>query len=152
MICDKCKEDKDLNSFEHQKNRPNPRKTCKSCRYSARKKSPSYQKELIRHREYSKQRRKSKPDEVRMTWERSVYGVCKEDFGYSECWICGEKNRLCIDHCHETGDVRGLLCSSCNIALGGFRDKKELLMKAVDYLDKDGPHYQLPWRDYDADE
>lgn len=40
----------------------------------------------------------------------------------------------CIDHHHGTGVVRGLLCSSCNVALGGFKDDPDLLLKAHRYL------------------
>ena len=42
--------------------------------------------------------------------------------------------RLGIDHDHTTGQVRGLLCDSCNPALGGFKDNIESLQKAIDYL------------------
>jgi len=44
------------------------------------------------------------------------------------------KNRLCIDHCHETGIIRGLLCTDCNRALGLMRDNKEILFNAIEYL------------------
>ncbi|SRR6266478_3293906 len=53
------------------------------------------------------------------------------------CAICGSEDigrRLDIDHDHETGQVRGLLCSNCNIGLGKFKDNPELLRKAIVYL------------------
>ena len=63
------------------------------------------------------------------------YEQMEKDQNYS-CKICGEKNykRLGIDHDHTTGQVRGLLCDSCNPALGGFKDNIESLQKAIDYL------------------
>ncbi len=42
--------------------------------------------------------------------------------------------RLCIDHNHETGKIRSLLCHDCNTGLGKFKDSPELLAAAIDYL------------------
>ena len=56
------------------------------------------------------------------------------------CVICsttkpkGRHNTWAIDHCHNTGEVRGLLCNSCNVSLGGFEDDTLRLQKAIDYL------------------
>ena len=59
------------------------------------------------------------------------------------CDICNEhhttiKDRtgksLAVDHCHTTGEVRGLLCFGCNTALGRFKDDPTLLKNAIKYL------------------
>ena len=59
------------------------------------------------------------------------------------CAICGTedpspKKYLCVDHNHDTGEVRGLLCHSCNTGLGMFKDDPNNLLKANEYLTKRG--------------
>lgn len=54
-----------------------------------------------------------------------------------ECDICDRPmNPPCVDHCHSTGKIRALLCSSCNKALGGFKDSQCLLQRAIGYLQR----------------
>ena len=136
--CVACGEVKAISEFEKQKDRPNPRKVCKVCRYRQR----DHEKEKARHREYMKERRAKNPDAVRINWERSTYGVAKEDIGVYECMICGSDARVCIDHCHDTGVVRGILCTKCNLGLGSFDDSIDKLKAAISYL-KDSPHIQI---------
>jgi hypothetical protein len=61
------------------------------------------------------------------------------------CAICKEKNYdgqdLFIDHDHDTGEVRGLLCGRCNSGLGFFRDRVRLLAEAIVYLESHGKSY-----------
>jgi hypothetical protein len=56
------------------------------------------------------------------------------------CAICRqprpEERTLHVDHDHETGAIRGLLCFTCNNALGNFRDEPELFHAAAQYLDR----------------
>jgi hypothetical protein len=70
------------------------------------------------------------------------------------CMICGEFSvtnrikRLVVDHDHEHGQVRGLLCHRCNCGLGYFKDNLGLIKKAFNYLSafnevKD----ELQWKD-----
>lgn len=73
------------------------------------------------------------------------YGLTIEDFNErlqqqaGKCAICnttkpGRFDVFQVDHNHETGKVRGLLCASCNKGLGHFKDSVQLLIKAVRYL------------------
>jgi len=55
------------------------------------------------------------------------------------CAICGKDEedngrRLCVDHCHDSGVVRGILCTDCNTALGLMKDSVEVLKKMKEYL------------------
>lgn len=50
------------------------------------------------------------------------------------CKICGENKPLDIDHNHETGLIRGLLCGCCNKGIGQLKDNIELLENAIKYL------------------
>lgn len=57
-----------------------------------------------------------------------------------ECLICKATestngHRLAVDHCHTTGKIRGLLCKSCNVALGNFKDNIVSLKNAISYLE-----------------
>lgn len=52
----------------------------------------------------------------------------------TECVICGAKDNLVVDHDHNTGLIRGILCNHCNRGLGHFRDDPMLLEFARIYL------------------
>jgi hypothetical protein len=43
---------------------------------------------------------------------------------------------FCVDHDHENGRVRGLLCTSCNLVLGNVKDRPEILRRAIGYLER----------------
>lgn len=63
------------------------------------------------------------------------------------CAICGKRNgldlhrpgaakELSVDHCHRTGQVRGLLCSDCNRGIGQLQDSPEIVRRAAEYLEQ----------------
>jgi hypothetical protein len=82
---------------------------------------------------------------VAQVWSlKNYYGLSVSDYDAilqkqgGVCAICGNtepRGRLVVDHNHGDGKVRGLLCHVCNRALGGFKDSRNLLLKAVKYLD-----------------
>lgn len=51
------------------------------------------------------------------------------------CCICLAAPAVHVDHCHETDKVRGVLCFSCNAALGQFKDQPDAIRRAADYLE-----------------
>lgn len=68
------------------------------------------------------------PDFYEMVWEQQK-GLCA---------VCNKpektKKRLAVDHCHSTGEVRGLLCMKCNTALGKLNDDATLIEKLLKYI------------------
>lgn len=48
---------------------------------------------------------------------------------------CAMNPRLSVDHDHDSGLIRGLLCNRCNIGLGRFREQPELLRRAAEYIE-----------------
>lgn len=98
---------------------------------------------------------KDNPDKVLDFYLRRTYKITLEDYNFMlvsqnfKCAVCqveagsqratwgvkrSELNPFCIDHCHEDGRVRGLLCQSCNTGLGAFGDRIEWLIGAIEYL------------------
>lgn len=90
-------------------------------------------------------------DGRRDTYYRNVYGIglkeCKAmlDKQGDVCAICKQsgfkmhKNKehgLNLDHCHNTGKIRGWLCDNCNRALGLFKDNVEVMKTAIEYLER----------------
>lgn len=82
---------------------------------------------------------------------RKFYGLTEAQYDFlaaqqgGVCAICGEpeirtirgaRTPLIVDHCHESGEVKGLLCYRCNLALGYFRERPALLRSAAGYLER----------------
>lgn len=65
-------------------------------------------------------------------------GLASKLLSIENCQICSlpfdDKNPLCIDHCHNTGVVRGVLCRSCNTGIGLLKDDVKILNSAISYL------------------
>lgn len=82
---------------------------------------------------------------------KKLFGLSKSEYAQmlaehgEKCAICGEPETLkikdktislSVDHCHGSGKVRGLLCSSCNTGIGLFKDSPAILRAAISYLEK----------------
>lgn len=78
---------------------------------------------------------------------KRTYGITLEEYEKlhraqsGRCAICNEMDRgqrlyrLVVDHDHDSGQVRGLLCSTCNSALGLLKDNPAVIRRAADYLE-----------------
>ena len=68
------------------------------------------------------------------------YGLSVQQFNEmvknqkGKCAICYQRKKLCVDHDHKTGKVRGLLCHGCNTYLGVF-DNKKLFKNMIKYME-----------------
>ena len=75
---------------------------------------------------------------------RSLYGLTDEELTELEsiknCEVCGVADRLVIDHNHDTGAVRGVICTNCNVALGNAKDGIERLLALANYLKERGSY------------
>ena len=73
-------------------------------------------------------------------WIFQTYGLTREKYDEmlleqsGKCAICGGDVDLEIDHDHETGKVRGLLCGNCNKALGLIKDNPETALELYTYI------------------
>jgi hypothetical protein len=101
---------------------------------------PEYRAECIR---LSKLRDKESIRDYRLRKEYGITAQEYDDIAESQggrCAICGVTSadntgrRLAVDHCHDTGLVRGLLCSPCNMAIGLLGDDPIRLSNAIAYL------------------
>jgi hypothetical protein len=114
-ICTKCKVDKPLSAecFPlHNKTKSGFDSWCKACRATYR----------------SETRRGNYRDMISDELLKNIVETV------TECVICGSTEKLVVDHCHTTNQIRGMLCNHCNRGLGHFRDDPELLEFARIYL------------------
>lgn len=124
IFCSKCKTVKNIDEFGKSKSRSTGiQYYCKLCMYIYKRENNLKNFEL--YREY---RRRNKYGLEIGEYDKFLQ---KQNF---KCAICNLEKKLIIDHCHKTGRVRGLLCQTCNSALGKVKDNIEILASAIMYL------------------
>ena len=134
--CSVCKEERDLSMFYNSVTSKDCKGyRCKLCDTEARKKW---------ERENADRARKSR----RGRNLKAKYGITIEEYDTileeqgGRCAICGSHSNesafhtefFAVDHCHETGRIRGLLCNNCNRALGFLKDDPVVVSSALTYL------------------
>ena len=129
-ICFRCKENKSITSFYKVKaNKSGYAGTCKKCK-------------VLQASIYQKKNSKR----TRNNHYKRTYGITLIQYEEMEslymgvCGCCGNApegryEHLAVDHCHETKEIRGLLCASCNKAIGALGDSVEGLKRALSYLE-----------------
>jgi hypothetical protein len=92
---------------------------------------------VLANQESQVRRQGYSPDEYQalLDKQRGQCAICGVREGHLSCR--GRKCRLAIDHDHQTGAVRGLLCNNCNRGLGRFKDSVTLLEAAARYLKRE---------------
>ena len=123
--CTECGETKDINDFASA-GFGKKRAKCKPC--LARKKREYY---------------KKNPDKARRRNLKTLYGLTNEQRDQMAidrnfcCDVCKKQfpdDKLVVDHCHDTGKVRGLLCTNCNIMLGHAHHDVTKLQNGITFL------------------
>ena len=123
-ICNYCREMKDYSEFSPDGRHSTGRQsTCKPCAASK-----------------AAQFRKDRPHYL----QAQKFGVTEKEIqelkekAGGKCEICEQIGAKYIDHNHETGELRGLLCNGCNAGLGHLKDNPDILRNAVLYLERKG--------------
>lgn len=129
--CFSCKQELSLDSFYLRKTRVNQSQSeCKECTRVRRAKWWKSEAGKLSSQNTKLKRR---------------FGITLQQFNEmlsernNQCQICGAKesclgHSLAVDHCHTTGQIRGLLCKACNVGLGNFKDNTKFLQAAIQYL------------------
>lgn len=153
--CGKCSETKPLADFPRRgkditsKTRTSSCKACRAAYMRAWKSASPDRQEYDRRK--SKEWQAKHPRYTKQTKLRLAYGMTVEQYDTmvaaqkGVCFIChcedrdfikksGKRRELAVDHCHETGVVRSLLCGDCNRALGLVKESPVILAKMIAYL------------------
>ena len=137
--CTVCKESKSVTEYyKDSRSKDSYSYRCRDCEKKARIK-------------YRKGSRESYLKSVRKNYRKRVYGLNEEAFKEiwlkqgGKCPVCEKEltdelgtkhlpSKAVIDHCHDTGKIRGILCTMCNKGIGLLGDRRETIVKALKYL------------------
>lgn len=138
-VCTRCKVEKSIEEFYVLRKGKTPvQSKCKLC--------------CANMSGYQREWRKKNPDKARNSELKKNHGITLADYEVilgeqgGCCAVCGKapgsvgsgsnsKGTLAVDHCHQVGVIRGLLCTNCNLGIGSFYEDSNLLRNAAAYLD-----------------
>jgi hypothetical protein len=135
-ICNGCSTEKQVVDFyRDQKSKSGFTSKCKEC--------------IKAYQDIWRKDNKGKKAKANTSWYyRTTHGITPEEFlqrakeQHNKCKICLvdltfdtiKDTKAVMDHCHTTGEKRGVLCYSCNLGLGKFKDNVDAISRAVNYL------------------
>jgi len=128
-VCRKCNKEQPLENYYKSKagTRDGRRHECKVCWNSS----------SLEYYLANKERINEAGKEYHYT---KTYGITRDEFKQmvadgSGCEVCGFEH-VVLDHCHDSGVIRGLLCNKCNQALGSLKDDPKRIVKLSEYMFK----------------
>ena len=110
-------------------------------------KAAYYQTNKVRIRERKQAGPPTSIEKMRQYSLKYNYGISPEEYAKmlhaqgNSCFLCGRPHgesmaeRLCVDHNHDTGKIRGLLCRRCNVGIGYLQEDHELIRRTADYVE-----------------
>lgn len=149
--CTSCGVEKPTSEFRiHTRKNPRPRSHCKVCESEAqreRSRRPE-NKDRMKFNRRNWEKKNPKAHRRIQIRRRLRNKGCPENqldqwidryLATTHCEICRELPQdrwksLHVDHCHQSGTIRGLICGSCNFGLGKFKDDSKRLIAAAEYL------------------
>lgn len=151
-FCNTCQETKPVSQFYKNRSKDDGLTSqCKSCvnkayrKYMDNPKRKEHKRARDMERYYARPRIARTPERQHADSLKRWHGMTVAEYNamvraqFGKCAICGsppkEGYKLFVDHCHETGKIRGLLCNSCNMAIGKLGDTLESLTRVVKYLE-----------------
>jgi len=129
--CIKCGQNKAVSEYYAHKTKSGLQNTCKECVKAKQRLWNEHNKDKKHYQEVKRR-----------------YGISQEEYleklkaQQHKCTICEQilEERPHVDHCHNTGVVRDLLCRCCNLLLGYSKDNEKTLQNAIKYLQKHTSH------------
>ena len=125
--CKVCGVEKPLEAFNRNwKAKDGRLRTCAPCRNHLRRTDPNKDREIRRNNLWQKFKITLDEYDAMLESQGGVCAICEKP--------CPSGRALAVDHCHDTGQIRGLLCMKCNRGLGLLGDSVEQHQKCIEYL------------------
>lgn len=160
--CVHCKESKSIKEFHTRSSQSDGLAYyCKVCTKVLAQEYRNRPENIVANRERARKWREANPEKAKAThdgwvkrnraryneankWRRlrHRYGLSREAYenlmrvAGGVCELCGSGHILCLDHCHQSGLVRGILCMRCNTAMERFDEMPDFPARVVKYLEK----------------